>query len=77
MNITESTDVQTVLTWLLDSHTDDGEDQAKEAAARLADRAVAALGAGLHGYEVRLLWPDMLTACPGCQTCAPTTGGMP
>ncbi len=72
MNVTESTNLQTLLGWLLDRHTpDDAEPAARAAAVYLADRARAPLGAGPAGAVVEAGWESMLTSCAGCTACAP------
>jgi hypothetical protein len=73
MNITESTNVHVLLSWLLDPHSPDhAEPAAREAAAYLADRARSTLGAGLAGAAVEAGWRSMLTSCAGCTSCAGT-----
>lgn len=55
MNITESTDVQLLLAWILGTH-DIADDVAKHRAFHLAERARSTLGAGPTGAEVAALW---------------------
>ena len=72
MNIGEANDTQKLLRWLLDPNrtsTCEPEADALGAAARLADRSEAALGAGMTGDQVRSAWVDMLEGCAGCENC--------
>ncbi len=72
MNIGEANDVQALLSWLLDPHTGlHAEPAAREAAARLADRSHAALGAGMEYLDVLHGWLFLLLDCAGCSDCAP------
>lgn len=63
MNVSESNDLGAVLAWVLGrprpSRIAAVDDAAREAAARLADRAYRAQGAGIQGHEVRSLWPPV------------------
>lgn len=62
MNISEANDLNTVLRYLLDVRRNGqpvARDSAREASARLADRARKPLGAGLDGDDVRELWGDV------------------
>lgn len=68
MNITESSDINTVLAWLTRTAPECPEgmdeddwllaqdDDAKRAAVALADRAHRALHAGMRGADVERLW---------------------
>lgn len=58
MNITEANDLNYVLSYVLNVGQVPSSDKAMEAAARLADKANKALGAGLTGERVRAAWPD-------------------
>lgn len=68
MNIGEASDVQKLLTYLLD---DDRACECKdvraavEAAQRLLDRSHKALGTGMTGADV----PDLSNPCDGCDEC--------
>lgn len=70
MNISESNDVNIVLSWMLGrrrpfgTRTDEqASEYARKAAARLADRATARLQVGLTGEQVDELWQGV-EACP-------------
>ena len=54
MNASEAAALHTLLCWILDGEVSD--EQAAEAAAHLAGRAHARLGAGLTEGEVRRAW---------------------
>lgn len=75
MNITEALHTQTLLGWLTDphqtSHAD--TDRARQAAGYLADRANRTLSADPTGDQITTAWPDLLSACAGCERCTPTT----
>jgi hypothetical protein len=73
VNISESSDVQSLLGWLLNPHLTSREDEARARAAaeRLADRASACLAAGIRGRDIAKDWDDLLSTCPGCADCAP------
>lgn len=58
MNMTEANNVNLLLDWLLGTEDDPPtSDQARQAAAALADRAYSALHAGFDASDVRHLWP--------------------
>jgi hypothetical protein len=60
MNVSESNDLNTLLSWLFGDKgplREVTEDDAKAAAARLADRAYQALYAGLSADDVTKRWP--------------------
>jgi hypothetical protein len=61
MNVSESSDVNTLLRWLIGAKRFDDEEvseaDAKAAAVRLADRAYKTLFAGLAGRDVAERWP--------------------
>lgn len=63
MNITEAKHLNTLLVWMLTYVDDEAElpahDDVREAAAALADRALAALGCGISGDDVREVWPEL------------------
>jgi hypothetical protein len=59
MNVSESVDVNTVLKWFLSVKRGErrpSPEQAREALARLADRAHKSLQAGFSGPDVDLRW---------------------
>lgn len=67
MNITDANAANVVLRYLLGAPNINGDlpadDQAREAAELLADKANKALGAGLTKENVTALWPGV-TVCP-------------
>lgn len=64
MNISEANDLNTLLHYVLNLSDALGvtpsDDQARDAAERLADRANKALGAGLTSDTVVAAWPELL-----------------
>ncbi|MBB2914895.1 hypothetical protein FHS43_006207 [Streptosporangium becharense] len=64
MNVTEATEWNKVLRWILGTTALEeepvGDDEAMEAAAALADRARRTLGAGPTAAEVRSMWLQRL-----------------
>jgi hypothetical protein len=76
MNTTEAIHTQTLLVWLTDPHaTAPGlADVARDSAATLAEAARHRLGAGPTRDQITTKWRDLLTDCPGCPACVPTTG---
>lgn len=64
MNITEANHVNTLLRWLLDGPGPDDQavpvEAAQAAAEYLADRANAALHAGLDARDIAGAWPDLI-----------------
>lgn len=61
MNIGEANQVNTLLLHIVADGTGDPptDDEVLEAAAALADRAYAALHAGVDGRDIRHLWADL------------------
>lgn len=63
MNITEANDLNTVLEYVLNLTSGAGavpsSERAREAAARLADKAHKPLMAGLTSERVNAAWPDL------------------
>jgi hypothetical protein len=75
MNIGEANNVQQLLGWLLDPHASEADGiAAGVAAAELAERARAAMGAGRGGPQVAREWGQLLTSCAGCALCLPSAG---
>lgn len=67
MDLTEARDVQALLSHVLDPHAVDDND-ARQAAARLAERSYARLGAGITSAQIEEQWADMSEEC-GCDQC--------